>query len=116
MDEFDVDAYLNHDNIFTLIVKAGDVAVDLISTGVTRMVLTTETGYQVDSAVETGTFDWTTDGASGKVHCAFGFIEDLLAGRYLCRLTIFDPAHTNGQVWDTKFFMNVYNPVVQEVV
>ena len=107
--------WLTHDNTFELEVNINETPVNLVSTGVTRMVITTDTGLEIDSDVEGegagNAFDWATSGATGIVIFTFGGLT-IDAGRYLCRLTIFDPTNTNGQVWDTEFYMIVHDAIV----
>jgi len=97
--------YLTHDNTFALEVSSGGSPIDLVATGVTRVVVTSAT-ETVDSAINPEAFDYATDGASGIIEFDFAdIITDL--GHHLCSLTIFDPLHPDGQVWGDAFTMLV---------
>lgn len=101
-----VSVYLNQSNPFEFIVERGGVAVDLVDVGVTRIVVVHADG-QIDSAVDTGAFDWTTEGADGIITFDFGSLSTpLIANKhYICTPVIYDPVHPNGQVWDETFHM-----------
>jgi hypothetical protein len=102
-----VTVWNTHDNTFKLLIKEGDVPVDLDATAVSRMVIITgPPSNQVLDSDDLGLgaagqpIDWTSDGANGVVELDFGD-QGLEVGVHYCTLVIYDPAHTNGQVWGT---------------
>ena len=105
-----VETFLTHDNIFSLQVLKNGVAVDLVATAVSRVVVNSGRN-QIDSAVDSAAFDYTSDGARGIIHFDFTDLTGLSTGKHLCTLTVFDALHPHGQVWADVFELTV-NPNV----
>ena len=103
----EVETFLTHDTTFSLVCRVKGVAVDLVGTNVTRMVVTAPE-FQVDSAVAVTAFDYLTDGADGIVAFDFTDITGLPYGSHLCRLTVYDTLHPNGQPWHDKFELTIH--------
>ena len=103
--------YKTHDNTFSIEVSENGTPVNLITTGVDRVVVTSAS-EQVDSDVDASAFDYTTLGATGIIEFDFADVSDLDIGSHQCQLTIYDTAHPNGQVWDDIFAMSVRAAVV----
>lgn len=103
-----VSVYLEQSNPFSLIVTRGGVGVNLINTGVTRVVVVHKDG-QIDSAVDPTAFDWTTEGEDGVIEFDFGSLTTPLEASkvYMCTPVLYDPNHSNGQVWHEPFQMIV---------
>jgi hypothetical protein len=107
-----VKTFLTHDNVFSLVVSRAGTAINLISTGVTRVVVTSA-AEEVDSDVNAAAFDFATDGATGVIEFDFADLSPSLSiGKHKCDLTIFDPIHPDGQVWEDAFTLHVKPAVV----
>lgn len=98
----EVTQFKTHDNAFSLKILRGNSPVDLIDTGVSRVVVNTET-EQIDSDVDSAAIDYTTQGASGIIIFDFADLAAIVAGDYICSITIFDTLHTAGQVFNMAF-------------
>jgi hypothetical protein len=93
--------YNSSDNTNDLLLKADGAAVDLSS--VTRMILyDVDGGWSIDESdsASDSVFDRDT-GVTGKVIIALGD-QGITAGRYRCRLKVYDPTNTSGIVWGHK--------------
>jgi hypothetical protein len=114
---FDVGVYLGHDNPFSLTVKRGGTAVDLVATSVTRMVI--KYGNTASEIIDSDVagegagqpFDWATSGASGICEYDLGG-QSIPVGTHECSLIIYDTLHPSGQVWDGLFRMVVKSQYV----
>jgi hypothetical protein len=58
----------------------------------------------VDSGSDVGTISWEADGA---VALTLGGVEGLVAGNFICNMTIFGPQYPNGIVWSPFFVIKV---------
>lgn len=84
--------------------KTGN-ALDFVSLGVTRAVFSMARNT-VDSDVYPSSFDWSTEGADGKIEIDLtGF--DFPAGSYGARLVIYYPTRTSGVVVADGYPVNV---------
>ena len=96
--------YNIHSSKFSLTVKEGGVALDLTTSGITRVVIkltdvhATSKVIIVDSAVNSAYFDYVTRGADGIIDFLFGS-AGIAEGEYEAYLVLYDPQHTNGQPW-----------------
>ena len=99
--------YNDRNNTIDLLLKANDTAVDLSS--VTRMIIAdVNGGWSVDENDSPDAFDRDT-GVTGKVIISLGE-EDITAGKYRVRLTVYDPTNTDGVIWenpDDTFIIHV---------
>lgn len=101
-----VTIYKGRDNPVSLGLKT-DGALENI-TSFTRVTL--QVGdVTLDSRINTTTFDWTTNGATGQLDLDIGMENDLKVGKHIARLTIYDATYTNGLVWG-NFVLNVEDP------
>jgi len=99
--------YTGRDNTVDLLLKSDGEAQDLSS--VTRMRLVDVDGaFDIDSDTSAGAFDWD-NGTTGKVIIAIGG-EGIAAGRYGCRLIVYDPTNDDGIVWG-RIVLTVYAAV-----
>lgn len=93
--------WIGKDNAIDLQLLEDGVAKDISAT--TRAVLTLiksgVTDIVIDSAVESGVFDWSTAGATGKLTMKLGGVSSLVAGTYKARLELYDAGNANGIVW-----------------
>lgn len=103
--------YLTHDNTFSLGLFRNTVAVDLVATGVSRVVISSE-DLQIDSDEDAAAFDYSTEGAAGTIIFDFADLAGLTVGTHLCSLTVYDTLHPNGQVWDNVFRLRIKAQVV----
>lgn len=92
--------YIERDNKNELILKQDDVAQDI--SALTKVQITDKVGNVLASATVSdpdGVFDWTTDGATGKLVMKLG--ETLTHKRTYndARLVVYDIANTLGIVW-----------------
>ena len=115
--------YNVHNNLISLTVKEDGTVVDLVTNGVTRMILRlfkatskANSGGETLDSDDLGTgpgngFDWATRGASGIVDLMVGG-AGVAAGDYRAYLIIYDPDHATGQVWPefAMTFVDVINP------
>jgi len=99
--------YNSRNNTIDLLLKADGAAVDLSS--VTRMVVEDVAGdWSVDESTTPAAFARSLT-VTGKVVISLG-AQSLTAGKYACRLIVYDPANTSGIVWgdpDDQFIINV---------
>jgi len=99
--------YKDRDNTIDFRLKANTVLdpelkiVDL--TGVTRMVLSRDDGFFVDSDVSSAIFDWSSLATSGIVSIQLGHLN-LKNGIDYWRLIVYDATNTKGLVWGKKDF------------
>ena len=99
--------YKDRDNTIDFRLKANTVLdpelkiVDL--TNITRMVLSREDGFQIDSEKEPNIFDWSTNATSGIVTIQLGHLN-LKEGRDKWRLIVYDASNLKGLVWGKKAF------------
>lgn len=107
----EVKVFQAHDNTFSLLIAANRVPVDLIATGVSRMVVKVGTSNQVDSDVNPEAIDWATNGTSGEVEFIFASL-DLPLGEHRCQLVVYDGLHTLGQIIGDKFQIEILPHVV----
>jgi hypothetical protein len=90
-------AYLGHDNLIDLILKADGVAVDLSS--VTAMTLTLGTKKVSSTNLAADPILWAKAGyATGEVHLILGG-ETITPGNYDAPLVVYDPVESEGVVW-----------------
>ncbi len=92
--------YLGRDNTVDLVLKADGVAQDL--SPVTQMDLIVG-GKTISSSSYPDAFDWTTDGAGGKVYLDLAdpiASEGISAGTYVATLVVYDSEHPDGIRWD----------------
>ena len=88
--------YLGHDNAIDLVLRDGRTAVDL--SGATRVVLRDlECVAILDSETSPTAFYWGEGG--GKLTLRLGQ-EPVPAGTYTYHVIVYDPANTDGVVWD----------------
>jgi hypothetical protein len=100
--------YIGRDNTIDLLLKADDVAQDL--SGVTKMVLIDDSDKadavdDISSEDHSAAFDWSS-AVTGKLILSLGEVfesEEIDRGRYVFNLVVFDPANTDGIVWDKIF-------------
>lgn len=90
--------YKDRDNTISLVFKADGSVQDI--SGTTRMTLEIG-GVTIDSAVVSNVFDWSTDGANGRLDLSnLGHQSALKPGEYTSTLTIYDASYPNGLIWD----------------
>lgn len=93
--------YRSRGNVVSLELNERNTPVSI--TGITRMWLEMAKMFVIDSNNSpAGTFDWTTNGASGQLDLDLGehpVIVNLKAGKYKTRLTVFDSTYPEGLVW-----------------
>jgi len=93
-------SYNNRNNTIDLLLKSDGTAQDL--SAVSRMILKDVGGsWTVDHNVAPGdvAFDWSpTPAVTGKVIIALG-AQSITAGKYRCRLVVYDPTNTSGIAW-----------------
>ena len=99
--------YNSRNNTIDLLLKADGAAVDLSS--VTRMIVEDIAGgWSVDESTVPAAFSRSLT-VTGKVVLSLGG-QGLTAGKYSCRLIVYDPANTSGIVWgdpNDQFIINV---------
>ena len=99
--------YKDRDNTIDFRLKANTVLdpelkiVDL--TNMTRMVLSRDDGFLVDSDVYPDIFDWATLATSGIVSIQLGHLN-LKNGKDDWRLIVYDSTNTKGLVWGKRAF------------
>lgn len=102
--------YRDRDNSIDFRLKASTVNDPILKiidlTDMTRMVLTREDGFAVDSVKESNVFDWLTLATSGIVSIQLGLIN-LKVGTDKWRLVVFDSTNPNGIVWDDEFDLTI---------
>jgi hypothetical protein len=100
--------YLDRQNIIELLFKSrrpskmDPTAEDISAT--TRMILYVD-GQTVDSVTSPEAFDWTSDGADGKLYLDLGD-ESLREGTFKARLVLYNATYTKGKTWG-YFLLNV---------
>ncbi len=91
-------SYNSRNNSIDLLLKSDGTAQDL--SAVTRMILKDVGGdWTVDYTIAPGdvAFDWAP-GVTGKIVISLG-AQSITAGKYRCRLIVYDPTNTSGIVW-----------------
>ena len=108
-----VEVINGRDNKFGIEFSDSNGTIDLVATGVDRIVIDYD-GTDLDSddaGVTTGAggnIDWVTSGADGVVIFELGTLATpLVTGNYICSAVIYDATNTNGQEWENIFQMNV---------
>ena len=107
----EVKVFQTHDNTFSLQIATNNAPIDLIATGVTRMVVKIGTSNQVDSNVNPEAIDWITGGSEGDVEFIFASLG-LPLGIHRSQLVIYDGAHPLGQVIGNMFQIEIFPHVV----
>ncbi len=99
--------YTGRDNSTSLLLKASTVNDPEMKirdlTDVTRMILTREDGFVIDSDQEASVFDWNTLATSGIVTMQLGHLV-LKNTKDKWRLIVFDATNPKGIVWGDKGF------------
>ena len=91
--------YKNRDNVNSLELRENGSAVDI--SGTTRMVLTIG-DVKIDSQYHSGSFDWSTNGASGQLDLTLGLLQKIInlrSATYLSKIRLYDANYTNGLEW-----------------
>jgi hypothetical protein len=89
--------YNDRDNVVSVGLVADGIQQDI--TGTTRMTLRVGKDL-LDSAKISNIFDWTTNGATGRLDMANLGHQSLKEGEYTAQLTLYDASYTSGLVWD----------------
>lgn len=108
-----VEVINGRDNKFGIQFSDDNGPIDLVTTGVNRIIIDYDgTDLDTDDVGVTtgagGNVDWITDGANGTVIFELGTLATPIAtGNYICSAIIYDSTNTNGQEWIDIFQMNV---------
>lgn len=98
--------YKNRDNSIDLLLLADGAAVDISASTKMWLDLGNSTIVKSDE-VAAGTFDWASEGASGKLKLKLGALTQFTAGlTYEADLIVFDAVNINGINWG-KFSIEV---------
>lgn len=87
--------YLGHDNVIDLLLTADGEVSDIATTTRATAVFGSTL---IDSETSLSVFDWS-EGEDGILRLTFGE-ETIPVGSYNVVITLYDPAHTDGVVWD----------------
>jgi hypothetical protein len=89
--------YKGHDNVFTILFEENDVAQDLSAVNKVELLYK---GTTYDSDTDPNSFDYSTDGADGKIHFKLGIISGITVGKdSRSEIILYDPSNTNGIFW-----------------
>jgi hypothetical protein len=94
--------YLNRQNIIGLSFKyrtpsSADSNVLDISDA-TRMLVFVD-GKTVDSALTPDAFDWSSEGAQGRLYLDLGSVSGLRVGIFKARVVLYNAIYTKGKTW-----------------
>ena len=110
----EVKVFQSHDNTFSLQITSQGTPVNLINTGVSRVVVKVGSSNQVDSDINPEAIDWITNGTDGKIEFIFSLL-DLPIGIHSSQLVVYDGSHILGQVIGDKFQIDISEQVVLEI-